>query len=74
METCLSPLKESNLDNEILVYFEYRTISDKNLRSKQVVSTKIVYKFNDKILQPISEDIKIDIPQQNANPQQLKLI
>lgn len=70
----LSPLKESNLDDEMLVYFEYRTIYGKNLRSKQVVSAKIVYKFNDKILQPIPEDIKIDIPQQNANPQQLKLI
>lgn len=70
----LSPLKESNLDDEMLVYLEYRTIYGKNLRQKQIISAKIVYKFNDKFLLPIPENIQIDIPQQNANPQQLNLI
>lgn len=70
----LSPIKASNLDDEMLVYLEYRTTHDNNLRSKQRISAKVVYKFNDKVLQPIPDDIKIDIPQQNANPQQLKLI
>ena len=70
----LSPLKESNLDDEMLVYLEYRIIHGKNLRSKQVISAKIVYKFNDKILTPIPENIQIDIPQQDVNPQQMRLI
>lgn len=70
----LSPIKASNLDDEMLVYLEYRTTHGNNLRSKQRISAKVVYKFNDKVLQPIPGDIKIDIPQHNNNPQQLNLI
>ena len=70
----LSPIKASNLDDEMLVYLEYRTTHGNNLHSKQRISAKVVYKFNDKVLQPIPEDIKIDIPQHNTNPQQLNLI
>lgn len=70
----LCPIKSSNLDDEMIVYFEYRTLYGKNLKPRQVISANIVYSFNQKQLLPIPEGLKIEIPQKNENPTQMNLI
>ena len=68
------PFKSSNLDDEMLIYFEYRTIHDSNLKSRLSISAKTVYSFNNKELHPVPNNIKEEIVQNDENPNQLKLI
>lgn len=68
------PIKSSNLDDEMLIYFEYRTIHDSKLRSRLSISAKTVYSFNNKEIHPLPDNIKEEIPQQYENPNQMRLI
>lgn len=68
------PFKSSNLDDEMLIYFEYRIMHDSNLKSRLSISAKTVYSFNNKELHPIPSNIIEEIVQNDENPNQLKLI
>ncbi len=70
----LCPLKSSNLDDEMLIYFEYRTVYGKNLKPRVITSANIVYSFNEKQLIPIPDGLMIELPQKDENPAQMKLL
>lgn len=66
----LYPLKETKKDDEMLVYVEYiTTIHPNGTKSEKRQAIK-VFRFNDREIAPVPENIKLNIPNLTADPRQ----
>lgn len=54
------PIKSTNQDDEMIAYFEYRTIYQENMKTKQIISAKKVYQYNDRIFDDIPNTLQLD--------------
>lgn len=69
----LYPLKETKKDDEMLVYIEYITTIHPNGKKFEKRQAIKVFRFNDRELAPVPDDIKLNTSNLTANPKQGKL-
>ncbi len=67
------PIKSTNQDDEMVAYFEYRTIHYENMKKRQIISAKKVYQYNDRIFDKIPETLHFDSDYDFAEDNQLNL-
>lgn len=69
----LYPLKETKQDDEMLVYIEYITVIHPNGKKSERRNAIKVFRFNDRILGKVPDEIKVNTPNLTANPKQGQL-
>ncbi len=69
----LCPIKSTNQDDEMIAYFEYRTIHYEDMKTKRIISAKKVYQYNDKIFEKIPDTLHFDFNYDVSNIDQPNL-
>lgn len=69
----LYPLKETKKDDEMLVYVEYITTIRPDGKKHEKRQAIKVYRFNEREISPVPNDIKLNVKNLTANPSQSTL-